>query len=153
MATTRQPTLPAAHLAAAQTHERLDPRYKLSIPIEVSGISGKQRLFHELTQTNDVSAWGCSFSLSVKLQRHDIVLLRVVGKKEAPAHRECSMFQVLRSRRAGLGWLVGAWKLDDRDLWGAVIQGLTPEVDGRELRGSDRPPVKARKRNKSGHGN
>jgi hypothetical protein len=153
MATTRQPTLPVAHLAAAQRHERLDARYKLSIPIEVSGISAKQRLFHELTHTKDVSAWGCSFSLSVKLQRHDIVLLRIVGNKEAPAqsHRH-SMFQVLRSRRAGRAWLIGAWKLDDRDLWGAVTQGLTAEVGGRELRGSDQPRVKARKRNKAGHG-
>jgi hypothetical protein len=153
MATTRQSTLPVAHLAAAQTHERLDARYKLSIPIEVIGISAKRRLFHELTHTKDLSAWGCSFSLSVKLQRHDIVVLRVVGNKEAPAqsHRR-SMFQVLRSQRAGRVWLIGAWKLDDRDLWGAILQGLTPEVGGRKLRQSDRPQVRKRQ-NKSGHGN
>jgi hypothetical protein len=152
MATTRQPTLPLAQLAAAQTQERLDARYRVSIPIEVSGIIG-DHVFHERTQTNDVSNWGCSFSVSVKLRRHDIVLLRVVENKEFPAQlHKRSMFQVLHSRRAGQSWTIGAWKLDDWDLWSDIIQDLTPEVGGRELREPDEPRVKTQRRQKSGHG-
>jgi hypothetical protein len=108
-------------------------RYAISIPIEVSGIDKKRDPFYELTHTNDVSSWGCSFLLSIALQPNDLFSLRVMTKSPG-THQRRSLFQVLRSKRQPQGWLVAAWKLEDRNLWDHEIEQATPLPDQRQCR-------------------
>jgi len=127
--------LPQANLAAAYARERHEARYQTAIAIEISGISKQRHVFHEMTSTKDISEWGCCFELSVGLRPNDMFLLRVMGggpPEEADKRR--SLFQVLRAEKTGRGWLIAAWKLEDRNLWGDAIRNGAPDRGTRESR-------------------
>ncbi len=112
-------------LAAAYLRERFEERYDIQIEIEVSGIDKNEKVFHEVTITQDISNSGCAFLLSIELKVDDIVSLRMVSRGAGETAPVCpSLFQVLRVKRQGNGWLVGAWKIDDGNVWGDNAETL-----------------------------
>ena len=117
---------PEHSLDQLEREKRREQRYKLSIAIEVSGIDRNGEVFHVRTVTMDVSKWGCRFRMPVEAKPNDIVALQVIcpppGK---PAHPQQSLFQVLHVQREKDGWLVGAWKMDDEDVWGIDVELAT----------------------------
>jgi hypothetical protein len=148
MATKRRNGSKDTHLAAAYLGERHEARYMVPIEIEVSGIKKNRALFREMTLTRDVSSWGCSFPLPMKLLSNDIVLVRL-AKGNLPENQAVrrSLFQVLRVTRERNGWLIAAWKLEDHDLWGNLLKENDPARQSRNSRksGLDNPRRRARK--------
>jgi hypothetical protein len=115
-------------MASAHLQERREARYEVPIEIEISGLDRSGRVFHERTSTRDVSEWGCGFTSSVELKVDDIVALSVV----APAVQESatprtSLFQVVRVTPEANGWLVGAWKMNRENIWGAVLETIAKQ--------------------------
>jgi hypothetical protein len=61
--------------------ERREPRYPLSIDLEVTGTDSDGRRFCERTRTVEVSNWGCLFLISVAVPTASMVTLHVIGKQ------------------------------------------------------------------------
>ena len=100
-----------------------EPRYALRIAIEVGGIDHAGRPFIEQTKTEEVSEWGCRFSLSRELERHALVALRTVGKQEyCSSNAGPVMYMVARAKQTGEGWLTGASKIQAESLWDLSAQ-------------------------------
>ena len=117
--------LHAAVMASAHLAERREVRYELPFAIEVTGLDHQGAVFHERTTTRNVSEWGCGFVLSVQLKTDDMIAVRLSDRSAAaPAQMRQSVFQVRHVERRSDGWLIGAWKMDDNDLWGADLETL-----------------------------
>ena len=100
-----------------------EPRYALRIVIEVAGIDHTGRPFIELTKTEEVSEWGCRFSLSRELERHALVALRLVGTQEfCLTDAGPVMYMVARAKQTREGWLTGASKIQAESLWDLSTQ-------------------------------
>jgi hypothetical protein len=122
---------PDQRMAAASLAVRYEPRYAVPIEIEVTGIDRNREVFHERTYTKNVSQWGCAFLLPVELKKDDIVSLRVAsGDKEETEPALQSLFQVVRVTREENGWLVGTWKMEDKDVWGANLKKIDNHDEG-----------------------
>jgi len=123
-------------MATAHLQERREARYTVPIEIEISGVTQSGEVFHERLITRDVSEWGCGFVATVELKADDMIALRVAsGDAGESVHARQSLFQVRRVAREGEGWLVGAWKMDNGDVWGADLAKIAkPEVGGLESR-------------------
>jgi hypothetical protein len=123
---------PDACTDRAEREKRKEQRFELSIAIEVSGIDRNGEVFHIRTFTRDVSRWGCRFLMSVEVKTDDIVALRVISSpaEGSAAQTQQSLFQVLHVNREKDGWLVGAWKMDDEDVWGIDLEQATRTEEG-----------------------
>jgi hypothetical protein len=122
---------PEQRVAAASLAVRYEPRYAVPIGIEVTGIDRNREAFHERTFTRNVSEWGCAFLLPVELKKDDIISLRVAGAdKEEIEPAPQSLFQVVRVTREGNGWLVGTWKMENKDVWGANLEKIDHQEEG-----------------------
>jgi hypothetical protein len=107
----------------AGVENRREVRYELPIKIEISGIDRNGEVFHVQTLTRDVSKRGCRFPMSVEVKVDDIIALHVVSSPAGEsAEARQSLFQVLHVNREKDGWLVGAWKMDDRNEWGIDLE-------------------------------
>jgi hypothetical protein len=112
-------------MASAHLEERREQRYTVPIAIEVSGIDRSGEVFRERTFTSNISEWGCGFLLSVELKADEMIALGVTSKlPEKPAQARQSLFQVRHVERHEGGWLVGAWKMDSEDVWGAKLEKI-----------------------------
>ena len=123
-------------MASVHLKERREIRYDVSIEIEVSGIDQNGQAFHERTATTDVSEWGCGFLMSTELKVDDMVAVRMAstGQESGSSHPQC-LYQVLRVKRDGTGWLVGAWKMGGCDVWGSELpKAFKSEGLGQEAR-------------------
>jgi len=110
--------------------DRRDIRFEVPIEIEVSGIDRNHHVFHELTRTQNVSEWGCAFLLSVELKADDIVSLRVTSPEASEfAAARRSPFQIMRVSREKNGWLVGAYKVDNGDVWGVNLEQISKHLE------------------------
>jgi len=120
-----------AVMASSHLQERREVRYELPFEIEVSGLDHQGAVFHERTITRNVSEWGCGFLLSVQLKADDMIAVRLCDRSLAEsAQTRQSVFQVRHVERYSGGWLIGAWKMDSNDLWGADLESLgKPEED------------------------
>jgi hypothetical protein len=117
--------VPDVLMATAHLEERRETRYTVPIEIDVSGIDCGGKVFHERTFTRNVSEWGCGFLLSVELKMDDLIALRVASRApEKRAQAGQSLFQVRHVERHDTGWLVGAWKMDSENLWGANLEEI-----------------------------
>ena len=118
-------------MAAASLAMRYEPRYAVPIEIEVTGIDRNREVFHDRTFTKNVSEWGCAFLLSVELKKDDIISLLVASadKEETEPARQ-SLFQVVRVTQEENGWLVGAWKMENKDVWGANLKKIDNHEEG-----------------------
>ena len=122
---------PEQRVAAASLAVRYEPRYAVPIEIEVTGIDRNREAFHEHTFTRNVSEWGCAFLLPVELKKDDIISVRVAGAdKEEIEPGVQSLFQVVRVTREGNGWLVGTWKMENKDVWGANLEKIGHQEEG-----------------------
>jgi hypothetical protein len=129
----QEPRMASAHLS-----ERREVRYEVPIEIEISGVDGNGQVFHERTFTRDVSDWGCGFTTTAELKVDDIFVVSIVDSGEAgAAPGPKSMFQVVRVAREGAGWLIGAWKMNRENFWGAALE----KASARE--GSGESPAEA----------
>jgi PilZ domain-containing protein len=123
-----------AEMAAAHRSERREERFALPFEIEVSGINGEGSVFHATVQTRNVSRWGCGFVSPIELRKDDIVAIRVASPEEAGvAKRPTIRFQVVRVEREKDGWGVGAWKMDQDDVWGIELDKLTQPQGGEAI--------------------
>jgi hypothetical protein len=127
-------------MAAASLAMRYEPRYAVPIEIEVTGIDRNREAFHECTFTKNVSEWGCAFLLSVELKKDDIISLRVASadQEETEPARQ-SLFQVVRVTRKENGWLVGTWKMENKDVWGAHLNKMDNHEEGALEAGKEGP--------------
>lgn len=108
---------------------RRSPRFEVPIEIEVSGIDQNSQVFREFTHTLNVSEWGCAFPLSFELKADDIVSLRVTSPEASEfAAARHSPFQILRVTREKDGWVVGAWKVDNGDVWGVNLEQIAKHL-------------------------
>jgi PilZ domain len=124
-------------LANAHFQERREQRFEIEIEIEISGVSQIGNLFQERTMTRDISSWGCGFLTSVELKPDDILAIRPISKSDPQAPTRKAVFQVRRVIREGNGWLVGAWKIDQEDIWGSLLESqLNPHAGTRDQRKS-----------------
>jgi hypothetical protein len=131
-------------LANAHLEERREQRFEIAVEIEISGVSQIGNLFQERTMTRDISSWGCGFLTSVELKPDDIVAIRPISTSDPQAPTRKSVFQVRRVSHEGNGWLVGAWKIDQEDVWGAILESQLNPVGGtRDQRKSDDEPTPA----------
>jgi hypothetical protein len=128
--------VPGPRLDCAGVEKRREVRYELSIEIEVSGIDRNGEVFHVRTFTRNVSKWGCRFLMSVEVKEDDIIALHVISSQAGEsAQTQQSLFQVLHVKREQDGWLVGAWKMDNEDVWGIDLEkAAKTEKDIRESR-------------------
>jgi hypothetical protein len=135
------------HKAIGSLDDRRDVRFEVPIEIEVSGIDQSNQVFHEMTCTKNVSEWGCAFLLSFELKVHDIVALRVTSNEasEFEAARQ-SPFQILRVTREKDRWLVGAWKVDNGDVWGANLEQISKHLEERAQKSCHEVDAKPGKR-------
>lgn len=118
-------------MASAHQSERREERFALPFEIEVSGINGEGGVFHVKVQTRNVSRWGCGFLSPIELRKDDIVAVRVASPEEAGAvKRPTIRFQVVRVEEEKGGWGVGAWKMDQDDVWGIELDKLTQPQGG-----------------------
>jgi hypothetical protein len=120
-------------MASAHLRERREARYSVSFEIELSWLDEAGRLFHEKTSTLNVSEWGCAFLSSLALSVDDIISVRriiSVGSPHQTPSRQ-AFFQVVRIEARPEGRLVGAWKMDDADFWGAELEKLAKLKDSR----------------------
>lgn len=125
-------------LANAHLEERREQRFEIAVEIEISGVSQIGNLFQERTMTRDISSWGCGFLTSVELKPDDIVAIRPISKNDPQAPTHKSVFQVRRVSHEGSGWLVGAWKIDQQDVWGTLLESqINPHGGTREQRKPD----------------
>jgi hypothetical protein len=124
-------TLHEAVMASSHLQERREARYEVPFEIEVSGLDNRGAVFHERTITRNVSEWGCGFVLPVQLKADDMIAVRLCTRSAAePAQLRQSVFQVRHVARNPDGWLIGAWKMDNNDLWGTDLETLgKPEGD------------------------
>ena len=125
-----------AEMASAHRSERREERFALPFEIEVTGINAEGAVFHMTAQTRNVSRWGCGFLSPVELRKDDIVAIRVASPEEAgTGKRPTIRFQVVRVEREKDGWGVGAWKMDQDDVWGLELDKLAqPQGGGAMLR-------------------
>ena len=122
---------PHQRMAAANLAVRYEPRYAVPIEIEVTGIDRNREVFHERTFTKNVSEWGCAFLLPVELKKDDIISVRVASAdKEETEPALQSLFQVVRVTREENGWLVGTWKMENKDVWGANLEKIDNHEEG-----------------------
>lgn len=118
-------------MATAHLSERRESRYTVPIEIEISGVTQSGEVFHERTFTRDVSQWGCGFVTTVDLKADDMIALRVASRESGESvHARQSLFQVRRVSREDEGWLVGAWKMDSGDVWGADLKKIAKTEEG-----------------------
>ena len=121
---------PRLQKSMGRLEDRRSVRFDVPIEIEVSGIDQNNHVFHELTCTQNVSEWGCAFLLSFELKVHDIVALRVTSPDAAKfATVRQSPFQVLRVTREKDRWVVGAWKVDNGDVWGVNFEQISKHLE------------------------
>jgi hypothetical protein len=123
-------------MASAHLKERRENRYDACIEIEVSGIGQDGQAFHEKTITRDVSEWGCGFPLTTEVKVDDMIALHMAswggGGSQPPPQ---SLFQILRVKQEEDHWLVGAWKMDNEDVWGEELPKASKSAEqGREAR-------------------
>jgi hypothetical protein len=118
-------------MATVHLEQRRELRYRVPIEIEISGISPTGEPFHERTVTRNVSEWGCGFVTSIELKENDMVALRVASRDtEESVHARQTLFQVRRVTREKDGWLVGAWKMESGNVWGADLEKIAEPVEG-----------------------
>ena len=131
---------PDQRMAAASLAVRYEPRYAVPIEIEVTGINANREVFHERTFTKNVSEWGCAFLLSVELKKDDIISLQAVSanNEDTELPRQ-SLFQVVRVTREENGWLVGTWKMENKDVWGADLKKIENHEAGTLESGKEGP--------------
>jgi hypothetical protein len=129
-------------MASAHLQERRETRHDVPLQIDVTGIRNGE-VFHSRTTTRNVSDWGCSFVIPFELKTEDIVAIRIVSESSDAAAVTQSMFQVVRIIKEPEGWLVGAWKLDGKNLWGAALQQMSLAND-KEANAGDEAPVRER---------
>ncbi len=104
-----------------------EPRFAVSIEIEVEGIDVTGRPFVERTQTRDISEWGCGFYLSFPLEQHSLVAIRVTGT--APyclPHVRPVMFMVAHLRELDGKWVMGASKIEADRMWDVEVLANPP---------------------------
>jgi hypothetical protein len=138
-----------AAMASAHRSERREARYAISFEIEVTWLDQTGDLFHEKTSTINVSEWGCAFLSQLPLVIDDIVSVRRViseASQQQSSPRQ-AFFQVVRTEQKPEGCLIGAWKMDDADCWGADLHGLAkPKESQLESRRHEKPESDARDR-------
>lgn len=107
----------------------------MALEIEASGIRNGE-VFHERTFTQNVSDWGCGFWMMLELKPEDMVMVRKTSRDPAKTPQPSqSLFQVMRVVRKDDRWLVGAWKMDRANVWGADPKTLEQaQEDGLESR-------------------
>ncbi len=102
----------------AMRGRRKGKRLPLSYPIEVSGIDHTGLAFTERTGTVDISQAGCRIMMKKKLERGDVVVIRVVAR---PDHQKpndkATLFQVIWVSRHEEDWMVGLQRLQTDDIW------------------------------------
>ena len=116
-----EPGEPKKYLASAHLQERREARREARIEIEVDGTDGSGNIFRERTFTRNISEWGCQFTVSTELEAGIIVVVQVLDTETGKPARQ-GMFQVMRVEREGDRLVVGAWKLDSGNIWGASIE-------------------------------
>jgi hypothetical protein len=129
-------------MASADLQERRETRHDVPLQFDVTDIRNGE-VFHSRTTTRNVSDWGCSFVTPFELKTEDIVAVRIVSESSDAAAVTQSMFQVVRIIKEPEGWLVGAWKLDGKNLGGAALQQMSLAND-KEANAGDEAPVRER---------
>lgn len=136
-------------MATAHLKERREVRYDVALEIEVSGIEQDGQAFHEHTVTRDVSEWGCGFLVYTELKVDDMIAIRMsTPDREGTSPRPQCFYQVLRVKREGTRWLVGAWKMGGCDVWGSDLpkaaksEGLGQEARKKDPIQGEEPPRK-----------
>ena len=118
-------------MATVHLEQRRELRFRVPIEIEISGINPNAEPFHERTVTRNVSEWGCGFTTSIELKENDMVALRVSSRDAGESvHARQTLFQVRRVTREGDGWLVGAWKMESGNVWGADLEKIAGPEEG-----------------------
>ncbi len=101
-----------------QEDRRQGKRVPLSFPIEVTGLDRAGRLFVERSITRDVSEWGCQIQLSTKLERGDIVAVRLLTRLcPHPDGNRPVLFEVVWFEHADGEWKAGLKKLQREKIW------------------------------------
>lgn len=93
-------------------------RLFLSFPIEVSGVDRCGQPFVERTKTQDVSDAGCRLFLIAPVERGDIVNIRLCSPPGVRLPEEkAEKFEIKSVEPTGTGFMVGARKIMDGDIW------------------------------------
>ena len=88
---------------------RSDTRLRVSVPVEVAkaGVDGRQ--VTERTCIQDVSDFGCRFSVSFVIAKGDIVTLKILAVNATVlAHEQPRQFEIMWAQRNGKTTTVGA---------------------------------------------
>lgn len=123
---------------ASWRDRRREPRFPISILIEVRGFDRDGQAFCERTMTLDASEWGVGFNLSLELEKDAIIAVRVADSAvHSPPDARPVMFQVMYSERDKHGWKMGAWKMDSERAWCVNLPNMAAPVE--DCSGADKP--------------
>jgi hypothetical protein len=112
---------------APRPNDRRESRVALLIEIEVNGIDRAGCPFRVITNTSEVSDWGCSFYLPFEMNADSVVSLNVVGSQPYCLPKtEPVIFQIMNCRRNGDNWLLGASKAQPERLWNLDAVDIPP---------------------------
>ncbi len=93
--------------------QRSDSRIRVSVPIEVIRTDREGRTVTEQTSIEDVSDFGCRFSIRGTVERGDVVAVNVLGSDLRPLRNEPSRrFEVMWVQRDAKLSIVGARVLE-----------------------------------------
>lgn len=93
-------------------------RVAIAFPIEVSGKGVTGTAFHDRALTNDVSESGCQFSFERKLCIGEHLSLSLVNTDFAKlTGTKTQLFEVVWVEPNNMGWVIGARKLQDGNIW------------------------------------
>ncbi|MGA2095466.1 MAG: hypothetical protein ABSH39_04145 [Candidatus Acidiferrum sp.] len=108
---------------------RREPRFEVSIEVEVSAFDHFGKPFREVTRTIEVSEWGCSFRLAAQLDVDALAALDLTGDQPYCLHdTQPVMFQVNYSKLDSGTWMIGASKMQAERLWDIETMGSLPKT-------------------------
>jgi hypothetical protein len=107
-------------------------RHDVSLRIEVCAFDRAGRFFSEVTETSDVSESGCRCCLRTEISRDAILAIRIVSdcSRGSESSRPI-LFRTVRMERSAGGWMVGATKLQQNDVWLPSLAGTKKSYAGK----------------------
>ncbi len=96
-------------LDPVSAERRSDKRLKVNLPVEVRGIHSAEDEKMEHTFIEDVSDFGCRFSIHGDIQQGDKVILQPLGTNgKALPSEEPRLVEIVWTSHKSTGWTVGA---------------------------------------------
>jgi hypothetical protein len=104
-------------------------RLFLFFPIEISGVGQDGQPFIEHTRTDDISDTGCRLVTSVRLNRADLINIKMTPPPGTRFPEESPHpFEVMWVHPIKSGWSIGARNIDGSQIWKVTFPPPKPST-------------------------